>query len=38
MKVEAATSHIDAPHSGADVELISLSGWYAQELDAAVRP
>jgi cell wall-associated NlpC family hydrolase len=29
---------IDAPHSGADVELISLSGWYAQELDAAVRP
>jgi cell wall-associated NlpC family hydrolase len=29
---------IDAPHSGADVELISLSGWYAQELDAAVAP
>jgi len=29
---------IDAPHSGADVELIPLSGWYAQELDAAVQP
>ena len=29
---------IDAPHSGADVELISLTGWYAQELDGAVRP
>jgi peptidoglycan DL-endopeptidase CwlO len=29
---------IDAPHSGADVELISLTGWYASELDGAVRP
>jgi cell wall-associated NlpC family hydrolase len=29
---------IDAPHTGADVELIALSGWYAQELDEAVRP
>jgi peptidoglycan DL-endopeptidase CwlO len=29
---------IDAPHTGADVELISLTGWYAQELDEAVRP
>ncbi|HTZ93979.1 MAG TPA: C40 family peptidase [Streptosporangiaceae bacterium] len=29
---------IDAPHTGADVELISLSGWYAEELDQAVRP
>ena len=29
---------IDAPHTGADVELISLTGWYAQELDQAVRP
>jgi peptidoglycan DL-endopeptidase CwlO len=29
---------IDAPHTGADVELISLTGWYAQELDGAVRP
>ena len=30
---------IDAPHSGARVELISLSnGWYASTLDGAVRP
>lgn len=29
---------IDAPHTGADVELIGLTGWYAQELDEAVRP
>jgi cell wall-associated NlpC family hydrolase len=29
---------IDAPHTGAFVELISLSGWYKSELDEAVRP
>ena len=29
---------IDAPHSGLSVELISLSGWYLQNLDGAVRP
>ena len=29
---------IDAPTTGSNVELISLSGWYAQNLDAAVRP
>jgi len=29
---------IDAPHTGADVELVALSGWYASELDEAVRP
>jgi cell wall-associated NlpC family hydrolase len=30
---------IDAPHSGAVVQLVSLTtGWYAQELDEAVRP
>jgi cell wall-associated NlpC family hydrolase len=29
---------IDAPTAGSNVELISLSGWYAQQLDAAVRP
>jgi cell wall-associated NlpC family hydrolase len=29
---------IDAPTAGSNVELISLSGWYAQTLDAAVRP
>jgi peptidoglycan DL-endopeptidase CwlO len=29
---------IDAPHTGADVELVSLTGWYKQELDEAVRP
>ncbi len=29
---------IDAPHTGANVEEVSLSGWYAQTLDGAVRP
>lgn len=29
---------IDAPHTGASVELIKLAGWYASELDGAVRP
>jgi peptidoglycan DL-endopeptidase CwlO len=30
---------IDAPHSGASVQLVSLlSGWYASTLDGAVRP
>jgi peptidoglycan DL-endopeptidase CwlO len=29
---------IDAPTAGSNVELISLSGWYQQTLDAAVRP
>jgi len=29
---------IDAPHTGADVERVQLSGWYEQNLDAAVRP
>jgi peptidoglycan DL-endopeptidase CwlO len=29
---------IDSPHTGAYVELISLTGWYAEELDEAVRP
>ncbi len=29
---------IDAPHTGAVVELITLTGWYASELDGAVRP
>jgi peptidoglycan DL-endopeptidase CwlO len=29
---------IDSPHTGADVELVSLSGWYSEELDEAVRP
>ncbi len=29
---------IDAPTTGAYVEKIPLSGWYAQELDGAVRP
>jgi cell wall-associated NlpC family hydrolase len=29
---------IDAPHTGAVVEKIALSGWYAQTLDGAVRP
>jgi cell wall-associated NlpC family hydrolase len=29
---------IDAPHTGAVVQLVSLSGWYLQELDEAVRP
>jgi cell wall-associated NlpC family hydrolase len=29
---------IDAPHTGLNVEKVALSGWFAQELDAAVRP
>jgi peptidoglycan DL-endopeptidase CwlO len=29
---------IDAPHTGAFVEKIALSGWYGQTLDGAVRP
>jgi cell wall-associated NlpC family hydrolase len=29
---------IDAPHSGASVELVAFSGWYQQTFDAAVRP
>jgi cell wall-associated NlpC family hydrolase len=29
---------IDAPHTGAFVEKIALSGWYESELDGAVRP
>lgn len=29
---------IDAPVPGASVEKISLSGWYSQTLDGAVRP
>ncbi|HET7014038.1 MAG TPA: NlpC/P60 family protein [Streptosporangiaceae bacterium] len=29
---------IDAPTPGQNVEKVALSGWYAQELDAAVRP
>jgi cell wall-associated NlpC family hydrolase len=29
---------IDAPHSGAVVEKVALSGWYAQTLIGAVRP
>ena len=29
---------IDAPHTGADVELVALAGWYQYELDGAVRP
>jgi cell wall-associated NlpC family hydrolase len=29
---------IDAPHTGADVEKVALSGWYESELDFAVRP
>jgi cell wall-associated NlpC family hydrolase len=29
---------IDAPQTGQDVQLISLSGWYASTLDGAVRP
>jgi cell wall-associated NlpC family hydrolase len=29
---------IDAPHTGASVQLVGLTGWYAQELDEAVRP
>lgn len=29
---------IDAPHTGADVEKVALSGWYSENLDAVVRP
>jgi peptidoglycan DL-endopeptidase CwlO len=29
---------IDAPHSGAVVEKVALSGWYSQTLIGAVRP
>jgi peptidoglycan DL-endopeptidase CwlO len=29
---------IDAPQTGEDVELVSLSGWYLDNLDGAVRP
>jgi peptidoglycan DL-endopeptidase CwlO len=29
---------VDAPSAGHPVERVPLSGWYAQELDAAVRP
>ncbi len=29
---------IDAPHTGAVVEKIALSGWYLSTLDGAVRP
>jgi cell wall-associated NlpC family hydrolase len=29
---------IDAPHSGADVEKVALSGWYSENLDGVVRP
>ncbi len=29
---------IDAPHTGADVELVPMSGWYSSELYAIVRP
>jgi len=29
---------IDAPHSGAVVERVALSGWYQSQLDGAVRP
>jgi cell wall-associated NlpC family hydrolase len=29
---------IDAPHTGASVEKVALSGWYEQTLDGAVRP
>jgi cell wall-associated NlpC family hydrolase len=29
---------IDAPHTGADVELVPLSGWYLSNLYAIVRP
>ncbi|HVB42211.1 MAG TPA: NlpC/P60 family protein [Streptosporangiaceae bacterium] len=29
---------IDAPVPGASVEKVSLTGWYLQELDGAVRP
>jgi peptidoglycan DL-endopeptidase CwlO len=29
---------IDAPHTGAVVEKVALSGWYEQTLDGAVQP
>ena len=29
---------IDAPHSGAVVEKVALSGWYSQTVIGAVRP
>lgn len=29
---------IDAPHTGAVVEKVALSGWYTANLDGAVRP
>lgn len=29
---------IDAPHAGASVQLVALTGWYASSLDGAVRP
>jgi peptidoglycan DL-endopeptidase CwlO len=29
---------IDAPHTGADVELVAFNGWYAQTFMGAVRP
>lgn len=29
---------IDAPHTGAVVEKVALSGWYQSSLDGAVRP
>ena len=29
---------IDAPHTGAFVEKVALSGWYTANLDGAVRP
>jgi peptidoglycan DL-endopeptidase CwlO len=29
---------IDAPQTGMDVEKVPLSGWYAENLDEAVRP
>jgi peptidoglycan DL-endopeptidase CwlO len=29
---------IDAPHTGANVELVAFSGWYQETFDGAVRP
>jgi peptidoglycan DL-endopeptidase CwlO len=29
---------VDAPHTGLDVEEVSLTGWYLTNLDGAVRP
>lgn len=29
---------IDAPHTGADVELVPFQGWYQETFDGAVRP